>query len=131
MTPAKCPICHERIILNEKVAFLDRVSCPSCHSLLEVTGTAPLELDWIYYDEVDQPMSKQRGHNAGFARCPLCRENLHIGSDIRIGSRILCSGCDAQLELVSLIPPELDWPFDDGNAYYSLDEDLLYSEYDN
>jgi Zn-finger nucleic acid-binding protein len=131
MKPVECPICQVRIILNEKVEPLDRVSCPSCNALLEVIGTSPLELDWIYYDEYNQSMSTQRSKNPEFAKCPLCRENVHIGSDIKVGSRILCPGCDAQLELVSLIPPELDWPFDDGIDYYSPDEDIYYSEYEN
>ena len=131
MNAVNCPICQGRITLSAKVEFLDRVTCPSCDALLEVIGTSPLELDWIYYDENDQSMSKQHSKNAGYAKCPLCRENIHIGSDLKAGSRILCPGCDAQLELVSLIPLELDWPFDDNPDYYSPDDDFIYHGYDN
>ena len=131
MNTVNCPICQGRITLSAKVEFLDRVTCPSCEALLEVIGTSPPELDWIYYDDYDPSMSRQQSKNQGFAKCPLCRENIHIGSDRKAGTRIFCPGCDAQLELVSIMPLELDWPFDDGHDYYSPDEDLIYHEYDH
>lgn len=130
MNKSNCPICRETIQINENVNFLDRVSCPTCHALLEVVGTSPLELDWIYYDEHNPVDSHGRNHKSDSAKCPLCRENVHISSQMRVGSSILCPGCDAQLELVSLVPLELDWPFDDGYEYDSHGDDYYENLYD-
>ena len=48
-----------------------------------------------------------------------------------IGDRVICPGCDAQLEIVSLVPPELDWPYDDGYDYYYRDDDFYEEGYDD
>lgn len=124
MNTIKCPICEEKIKLNRKVSLLDRISCPTCDALLEVTNTNPVEVDWIYFDEEPEPNNSHRGKRTNFASCPLCRENVHIGSNMGVGHRLICPGCDAQLEIVSLIPLELDWPF--GNDY-----DARYIDYDS
>ncbi|UCD41076.1 MAG: hypothetical protein JSV69_10860 [Chloroflexota bacterium] len=49
---------------------------------------------------------------------------------MKVGSKVLCSGCDAELEIVSLIPLELDWPYDGGFDYYFGDEDTFEDHLD-
>jgi lysine biosynthesis protein LysW len=112
MFTAKCPICEEKIDLSKKVKYLERVTCPTCDALLEVVNMDPLQLDWIYYDEYYDSNGKERSMNPRSAKCPLCREVVYIGSHAKVGGRILCPGCDAQLEIVSMVPIELDWPYD-------------------
>lgn len=58
------------------------------------------------------------------AECPACGNKVNVGPKPRMGQRISCSSCDAELEVVWLEPVELDWPFDDE------DEDDEYDEED-
>lgn len=132
MNTAKCPICEEKIELGQKVKFFERVSCPTCEALLEVVEMDPIALDWIYYDEYYDSNGRERTKSSNNARCPLCRENVHIGSSqMKVGYRVICPGCDAQLEVVSLIPLELDWPFDGGYDYYFKDDDYFEESFDD
>jgi lysine biosynthesis protein LysW len=41
--------------------------------------------------------------------CPECEHRLKLGARARIGQRIICPKCKANLEVVSLTPPELDF----------------------
>jgi hypothetical protein len=50
---------------------------------------------------------------------------------MKVGNRVICPGCDAQLEIVSLIPLELDWPYDAGFDYYYQDDDFYEESFDN
>jgi C4-type Zn-finger protein len=124
MNKAICPICEEKIELVKKIKFLERLSCPTCEALLEVVNLDPVELDWIYYDEYYDSNGKDRTKESKSALCPLCRDSIHLNSHVKIGDRIICPGCDAQLEVVSLIPAELDWPYDGGFDYYSQDDEF-------
>jgi uncharacterized protein YbaR (Trm112 family) len=124
MDTVNCPICEEKIKLSKKVSFLDRLSCPTCDALLEVINTNPIEIDWIYYDEEFGSAGNTHSTNSNHANCPLCREEIHIGSRLKVGHRLICSGCDAILEIVSIVPLELDWPF--GGDYESQ-----YQDYDS
>ena len=131
MIRAKCPICEESIELGIKVKFLERAICPSCEALLEVVNTNPIELDWIYYDEHFDSNDRERVKKASNGRCPLCKDMVQIGSSqMKVGSKVLCSGCDAELEIVSLIPLELEWPYDGGFGYYFGDEDTFEDHLD-
>lgn len=131
MNIAKCPICEDRIKLGEKVKFLERHCCPTCDALLEVVNLDPLELDWIYYDEYYDSNGKERSKTPKSAKCPLCRDDVTLGSQAKIGNRVICRGCDAQLEIVSLYPFELDWPYDGGFDYYFRDDDSFEEGYDD
>ena len=131
MNTAKCPICEERIILGKKVDLLDRHSCPMCKALLEIININPLELDWIYYDEYYDSEGMAQRKNPKVAKCPLCREDVALGSQAKIGGRVLCKGCDAQLEIVSLFPAELDMLYDGGYDYYYRDDDSLEERFDD
>ena len=131
MITAKCPICEEKIEVGKKVRFLERLCCPTCEALLEVVKMDPLELDWIYYDEHYDSNGKERIKTPKSAKCPLCHDDVNLGSQAKIGDRVICCGCDAQLEIVSLVPPELDWPYDGGFDYYFEDDDTLEEKFDD
>ena len=131
MITAKCPICEEKIEVGKKVRFLERLCCPTCEALLEVVKMNPLELDWIYYDEYYDSNGKERSKIPKNAKCPLCQDNIHIEPQMKVGSRVICTGCDAQLEIVSLIPLELDLPYDGGYDNYFRDDDSLEEKFDD
>jgi hypothetical protein len=118
-------------MLGTSVNTMDRHSCPTCKALLEVINTEPLELDWIYYDEYYDSNGKAKSKTPKVAKCPLCRDDVFFGTHARVGSIIMCSGCEAQLEVVSLIPPELDWLYNEGYEYYYQDDDLSEEYYDD
>jgi Zn-finger nucleic acid-binding protein len=132
MNTAQCPICEEKIKLEKKIKFLERVTCPTCEALLEVVNTSPIELDWIYYDEHYGSNGRERSKSSNNTGCPLCRDIIHIGSSqMKVGNRIICPGCDAQLEIVSLMPLELDWPYDGGFDHYFQDDDSIEENLDD
>jgi glutaredoxin len=132
MNTAKCPICEGKINLGRKVKFLERLSCPTCEAALEVISTSPVELDWIYYDEHQDSNGRERMKNSNNGRCPLCRDIVHIGSSqMKVGKRVICSGCDAQLEIVSLIPLELDWAYEEGYDNYFQENDSFAESLDD
>jgi Zn-finger nucleic acid-binding protein len=128
MDEAICPICTEKIEISQKVKFLERISCPTCEALLEVVNLDPLELDWIFYDYLDESNGRDQSKSNKNAKCPLCKENVHLGSQLKVGDQVICPGCDAQLEIVSLYPAELDWPYD-GYDYYYQDDDFFEEEF--
>ena len=131
MNTADCPICQEQIGIGENVKYLERHICPTCAALLEVVKLDPVELDWIYYDEHYKSNGRERSKGSNKAKCPLCLESIHIGAKMDLGDRVICPGCDAQLEIVSLVPPEIDWPYDDGYDYYFEDDDFFEESYDD
>ncbi len=47
-----------------------------------------------------------------FATCPQCDERIRFVHLPDIGDIVRCQSCDARLEVVSLNPIELDWPFE-------------------
>jgi lysine biosynthesis protein LysW len=44
-----------------------------------------------------------------FAYCPDCGARIYLGRKPWIGQSTVCDSCDADLEVVRLSPPELDW----------------------
>ena len=44
-----------------------------------------------------------------FAYCPECVARLYLGRKPWLGQPVICEHCDADLEVVKLNPPELDW----------------------
>lgn len=133
MNGAKCPICAEKIDVGKKIKYLNRYVCPTCTALLEVVKLDPIELDWIYYDEYHKSNGRERTNHPKTAKCPLCLESVQIRSKMDVGDRVICPGCDAQLEIISLFPPEIDWPYnyDDGFDYYYQDDDFFEEGNDN
>jgi lysine biosynthesis protein LysW len=43
------------------------------------------------------------------ASCPDCGRAISLAPQSKMGQRAICRRCGADLELVSLEPPELDW----------------------
>jgi lysine biosynthesis protein LysW len=54
------------------------------------------------------------------AKCPMCGATVQVSEKKKLGDIVFCDQCDAELEIVSLKPIELDWPLDD---YDAEDED--------
>ena len=45
------------------------------------------------------------------ATCPLCETNIPTSRSLTIGSMLFCPRCDCLLQVVSLQPPEVDFPY--------------------
>ena len=52
-----------------------------------------------------------------FAICPSCGEDIRVRDKVKIGAKMSCPYCDADLEVTELDPVELDW------AEYGEDEE--------
>ncbi len=58
------------------------------------------------------------------AFCPDCGHRVKLGSGAREGQLVICPNCNAELEVISLDPPELDW------AYLEPEEEEDYLDED-
>lgn len=56
------------------------------------------------------------------AKCPMCSADVPIPKSAKLGTLVVCDQCDAELEVVSLKPLELDWPLDDLEDEDDFDE---------
>lgn len=70
-----------------------------------------------------------------YAVCPECDEDILIPGKVRLGQRLVCERCGAQLEVVDLDPIELDWAYEPAEEFdeedlldFELDEDELEDE---
>jgi lysine biosynthesis protein LysW len=64
----------------------------------------------------------------------MCGANVTVASNAKEGDLVYCDACDAELEVVSVKPLELDWPLDDYEEYdddYDDDDDDDYDDYDD
>ena len=66
-------------------------------------------------------------------KCPMCGGNVEISSTAKKGGLVYCDSCDAELEIVSLKPLELDWPMEEYEDDYEDedDQDLEYGDYED
>lgn len=55
--------------------------------------------------------------------CPDCEEEISFSSRMRIGQRVSCPHCSADLEVVELFPLELDWAYEDTDWEDEVDGD--------
>ena len=46
------------------------------------------------------------------AYCPDCDEKIVFNPHARVGQKLVCPHCDADLEVLSTDPLELDWAYD-------------------
>jgi alpha-aminoadipate carrier protein LysW len=46
------------------------------------------------------------------AFCPDCGQGIDLAR-AREGQLLMCPNCDAELEVISLNPPELDWAYEE------------------
>lgn len=44
--------------------------------------------------------------------CPDCDEEIRLGPTPKIGQRVTCPDCGAELEVIEVDPLELDWAYD-------------------
>lgn len=44
-----------------------------------------------------------------FAYCPDCARRIYLGRKPWVGQPAFCERCEADLEVVQLNPPDLDW----------------------
>jgi lysine biosynthesis protein LysW len=63
--------------------------------------------------ELEQPKCLTGVSDMSVALCPDCEEGINFGSRVRIGQRLSCPHCGADLEVVELSPIELDWAYED------------------
>lgn len=47
------------------------------------------------------------------AICPSCGDDIKLPSHLKIGQKVTCPSCDADLEVIDLNPVELDWAYDE------------------
>jgi len=57
------------------------------------------------------------------ATCPDCEERILVQGPARIGQKVNCPNCDAELEVIAVDPVELDWVYDDYDGEEDEDED--------
>lgn len=50
---AICPACGEWVSLSGQPKLGQFVTCAPCETELEVVEVDPVELDWAYYDDID------------------------------------------------------------------------------
>jgi lysine biosynthesis protein LysW len=64
------------------------------------------------------------------AKCPLCGEKIKISVTPWKGQKLECPACEEVLEVVTLNPLSLDWPYDD-SGYLDFDYGEEETEYNN
>jgi alpha-aminoadipate carrier protein LysW len=57
------------------------------------------------------------------ASCPECEAEIHVDEELDKGDSLICSECDAKLEVVGLDPIELDYATEDEDEYDDEEED--------
>ena len=51
------------------------------------------------------------------AKCPDCGRYVDLGTHPRLHEVVMCPHCDADLEVSSKDPPELDWAYADSGEW--------------
>lgn len=59
------------------------------------------------------------------AICPSCGEWVKLPDHPKIGQKVTCVHCEADLEVIEVTPVELDW------AYLEADDDLDDEDWDD
>ena len=57
------------------------------------------------------------------AYCPDCDGRIAFNPVPKVGKRLTCPHCDAELEVIDLDPVELDWVSDESDEDWEDDED--------
>ena len=61
------------------------------------------------------------------AVCPECRYGINLGVQPYEGQRVICAGCGANLEVISLEHLELDWVYD--APHHNPEEEREWKEF--
>lgn len=64
-------------------------------------------------------------------KCPFCGAKVTLPKSIKTGDLIYCSECDAELEVISLSPVELDWPLEAYEEDYEYEDEYEDDYEDN
>ncbi len=56
-----------------------------------------------------------------FSYCPDCAARIYLGRRPWIGQPVTCDTCDADLEVVAVNPPLLDWAGEVGDDVWEKD----------
>jgi lysine biosynthesis protein LysW len=56
-----CPDCDAEVRFAEAPWLGQRVNCPRCGTMLEVTGLSPVELDWAF----EEPLGRSEHYVGG------------------------------------------------------------------
>jgi alpha-aminoadipate carrier protein LysW len=57
------------------------------------------------------------------AYCPECDEKIVLNPTPKVGKRLTCPHCDADLEVIGVDPVELDWVYEESDEDWGDDED--------
>ena len=57
-----------------------------------------------------------------YTMCPGCEGEVYIPGKPTLGQRVVCSDCNAELEVISANPLELDWLEEEGEDEEDEDE---------
>ena len=65
------------------------------------------------------------------AFCLDCEEPVRVLSP-KLGQRIICENCQAELEIIEVSPLEFDWPYDEpAEGWEEVDDDDEWSDDDD
>lgn len=65
------------------------------------------------------------------AFCPDCEEPIRLNVQPRVGQRITCRSCGAELEVIETSPLELDWAYDGPVEDWNEDEEEEEEDWDD
>jgi lysine biosynthesis protein LysW len=54
----------------------------------------------------------ERSQKMARVYCPDCDGRIVLGAQAEVGIKLVCPHCDAELEVISVDPPEVDWAYD-------------------
>lgn len=66
-----------------------------------------------------------------FAYCPDCAMRIYLGRRPWLGQPVFCDNCDADLEIVRVNPPQLDWVDELVDIEEPREEELLWDMSDS
>ena len=56
------------------------------------------------------------------AYCPDCDGKIVFNAEPRVGTRLTCPHCDAELEVIDINPVELDWVYEESDEDWDDDD---------
>lgn len=102
MTTVFCPECNYALRADHQIHRGQQLVCRQCAASFIVAETNPPKLEPVARFLNDQPKTPRE------AACPECDRPIRFRTPLREGQMITCSRCHAELEVVSLMPLELE-----------------------
>ena len=126
MEETKCPVCGGKLKVKDYIELGGHQTCNWCDSILEAISLKPLRFNAIYDDDVfEAEQHNRRKYNDNVPKCPLCGEKLQAYHKLKVGNTVVCSACDAEMEVIKVNPLRLELS---ENGYRGLDEDEYFIE---